>query len=339
MTKMHQIPLAAQWAFAGAAVVAGCLIPESPHFYLQAGRIDKAKSAYKRLVAASDLDVKFAELQRSINLSQQITATQPDQTRFIDCFKGPNLRRTRIIIWANLLQQLLGVTLLANLTYFLQLAGMSATDSLLITQIGVVIVLVANVISWYTMTRFGRRIIMLASSIIAGVLWISVGTAGCFQSSTALWYIGIGMMVTSFALQSGVGGAWPVVSGETSTLRLRAKSQGIAWISNAFFSWLFNFVVPYMFTPDEGDLGGKAGFIFAGLSFAGFVLIWFEIPEMKNRTATELDEMFEQKLATRKFKKQVCAVEAVEHEKPGNEEDWAEKARNMTTTHETVPKI
>ena len=69
-----------------------------------------------------------------------------------------------------------------------------------------------------------------------------------------------------------------------------------------FGSWLFNFVVPYLFNVDEANLGGKTGFFFTGLCLVGLAVIYFEIPEMKGRTYEKLDEMFEMRLPTRAFK-------------------------------------
>lgn len=181
---------------------------------------------------------------------------------------------------------------------------MSAHLSLVITQIGISCSIIAYAISWYTMTKFGRRAIMLWSAGVVSVLWLSIGVAGCFQSySAALWYIGIALLAISLVLASGVGAAWPVVSAETSSIRLRSQSQTVAWIANALFSWVFMFVVPYLFNTDEANLGGKIGFIFAGLSVLGFILIFWEIPEMKGRSYIEIDYMFEQKLPTRSFKR------------------------------------
>jgi hypothetical protein len=71
------------------------------------------------------------------------------------------------------------------------------------------------------------------------------------------------------------------VAAETSSIRLRAKTLSIGFLVNAFFSWLFNFVVPYMFNTDQGNLGGKIGFIFAGLCAFSVVVVYFEFPEMK----------------------------------------------------------
>jgi SP family general alpha glucoside:H+ symporter-like MFS transporter len=38
------------------------------------------------------------------------------------------------------------------------------------------------------------------------------------------------------------------------------------------------------------------------LSFVSLVWAWFEVPELKNRTFAELDEIFAQITPTRKFK-------------------------------------
>ncbi|KAF6834720.1 maltose permease, partial [Colletotrichum plurivorum] len=293
-------PFAAQWAFSGAAVLIGLVIPESPAYLVRKGRVEDAAASWRRLHSGITADAEFATLEASVVRESAVARQEMDQSATVlQCFRGTDARRTRIIIWSNLLQQLVGIALIANAT----LTGMTAQLSLLITQIGISCSIVAYAISWYTMTKFGRRSIMLWSAGVVSVLWLSIGVAGCFQShSTALWYIGIALLVISFVLASGVGAAWPVVSAETSSIRLRSQSQTVAWVANALFSWVFMFVVPYLFNTDEANLGGKIGLIFAGLSVLGFILIFLEIPEMKGRSYIEIDYMFEQKLPTRMFK-------------------------------------
>jgi hypothetical protein len=114
------------------------------------------------------------------------------------------------------------------------------------------------------------------------------------------------IIIIIFFYGLGVGGAYPVVAGEVSSVRLRAKSQGLGFLVNGFFSWAFNFFVPYMFNADEANLGGKMGFFFFGLCAIGAVVIFLEIPETKGRTYAELDEMFEKRLPTRQFSTYVC---------------------------------
>lgn len=45
-----------------------------------------------------------------------------------------------------------------------------------------------------------------------------------------------------------------VVTAEISSYRLRAKTQSIGVISYAFFTWLFQFVYPYIYNIDAGNL-------------------------------------------------------------------------------------
>jgi SP family general alpha glucoside:H+ symporter-like MFS transporter len=92
------------------------------------------------------------------------------------------------------------------------------------------------------------------------------------------------------------------IAGEISSTRLRAKSQSIGFMFNFFFSTVWNVVVPYMFNPNEGNLGGRMGWIFFTTSILAVVIIFFEFPETKDRTYAELDEMFLAKVSTRKFK-------------------------------------
>jgi hypothetical protein len=111
------------------------------------------------------------------------------------------------------------------------------------------------------------------------------------------------MIIFFFGLS--VGGAYTVVAAETSSVRLRAKTNSLGFFLNGLFSWAFNFFIPYLFNADQLNCGGKCGLFFFGLSLIGSLIVYLEIPEMKNRTYRELDEMFEQRLKTRAFKKHV----------------------------------
>ena len=65
---------------------------------------------------------------------------------------------------------------------------------------------------------------------------------------------------------------------------------------------MWSFVLPYLFNPDQLDLGGKLGFIFGGLSVLCLVYLWFYQPETAGRTYEELDEMFVNRVKARKFR-------------------------------------
>lgn len=57
-----------------------------------------------------------------------------------------------------------------------------------------------------------------------------------------------------------------------------------------------------MFNPDAGNLGGKVAFVFAGTTTLALVGTWLFMPETKDRSAAELDRLFEIKVSARKFR-------------------------------------
>jgi len=71
------------------------------------------------------------------------------------------------------------------------------------------------------------------------------------------------------------------------------------------------FVIPYIFNPDQANLGAKTAFIFGGCGVICTVYLWFFHPETSGRTFEELDEMFIKRVPLRKFGKYVPEVEAI----------------------------
>ena len=182
----YRVCSASQWAFAGVAVLVGLIIPESPANLVKRGKIEQAEKAYARLHSKEQASTAIEALRKTIEA--ETLSADTEKANYIECFRGSNWRRTRIIFYANTLQQFLGVTLLANATYFLELGGLNPTKALTVTQWGIGLGLLANVISWFSMSYFGRRTILLASTISVGLLWLMIGIAGCFPGSTkALW--------------------------------------------------------------------------------------------------------------------------------------------------------
>ena len=67
-----------------------------------------------------------------------------------------------------------------------------------------------------------------------------------------------------------------------------------------------------MYNSTAGNLGGKCGYFFAGLSLICLVVVYFFVPETFGRSYAELDEMFEQKVPARKTASYVCQGELVQ---------------------------
>ena len=110
------------------------------------------------------------------------------------------------------------------------------------------------------------------------------------------------MMLT--IMVAGVG-VWPAsfaIAAETSSLQLRARTQGLGWCVSALATATSGVALPYVFNPDEGNIRGKTGFTYFISCLAGTAVAWWLIPEMKGRSVAEIDRMFELKLGARQFK-------------------------------------
>ena len=65
---------------------------------------------------------------------------------------------------------------------------------------------------------------------------------------------------------------------------------------------MWAFVIPFLFNPDQANLGAKVSFIFGGLSVLCTIYLWFYQPEVSGRSYEELDELFMKQVPAREFK-------------------------------------
>jgi hypothetical protein len=185
MTKAaFKIPFASQWAFSGYSLLAALILPESPVYLVEKGKYEQSRKSLSFLGFSSSADDRISSIQAS--LEQQGTS-ESQAISFKECFQGVNLRRTRIVALLNTLQQFMGVSLVANSTYFFIMAGMNPTMSLTLNQIGVGLSMACTVGAWFIIGHVGRRVAILGSFAAAGVIFLGMGIAGFFpQNPTAL---------------------------------------------------------------------------------------------------------------------------------------------------------
>ncbi|CAO2651508.1 Nn.00g040780.m01.CDS01 [Neocucurbitaria sp. VM-36] len=316
--KGYSIAFASQWPFSFVPVVIAYLIPESPTWYVRQRKLDQAYKAQVRLdppgvntqtiVDKILFDIEHEELS--------------NKATFIECFHRRNFRRTFIVIWANVLPAVFGLSLLAKASYFLQLVDMKPGTSIIFLILGIVLGLIANVASIWVMARVGRRPLVIITLLAAAALWASMGIANCTKIVPAVtWWTAASMMITIVVCGVGVWPASFAISAETSSLQLRARSQGIGWFFSALGTTVAGLALPYVFNPDQGNLRGKTGFTYAASCLIGAAVSWYLIPEMKGRSVTEIDRMFEEMLPARAFKS--WRMESANQERLNGGQPWA----------------
>lgn len=300
----YRVALATQWPFAIPPLLVGIFIPESPAWLLRHGQVEAARKSHIKLEGSKKdhfAPASFAQLQSTIARERQ---EKSGIKEYLACFQGTDRRRTTIVILAALIPDLFGLSLCGDAGYFLQTIGVDHSTSNLFFILGICLSLVANISSMWSLTRFGRRRLLLWSLGGCTILWLLMGISGFIniQSAKAVQYLA----AVSLALVACVGslGAWPasyVVSSEAPSMRLKAKSQGVGWFVSGGFSCGIGVGLPYVYNNDAGALGAKTGFVFVAFAGLATVLTWFLVPEMKGRSIEDVDRMFEIGLKTREF--------------------------------------
>lgn len=91
-------------------------------------------------------------------------------TRYWDCFKGINLRRTEIVCMTWLAQTMSGTALGGLSAYFYERAGISASDSFKLSWGQSAIGACGTITSWFVLNKIGRKTLMFSGMCVIFVL-------------------------------------------------------------------------------------------------------------------------------------------------------------------------
>lgn len=271
---------------------------------------DRRDDALKALLClrkgqATEDDVAFelSLMETALREQQEVSV----HLTYLDCFRGPNLRRTLIAVLVQVMQQIQGNAFMNNyLVVFLQRIGLNNSLQIYIAQNAAQ--LGAITLSFYFTDKIGRRPILLVRAFFMGALmWIVAGLGQYthVQASTAQGCVAAILLYQAFA-----GGFWGsctwITTSEAAAASVREKTIMTATFASFCMVLLITYVNPYVQDEGYGNLGARAGFVYGGCSFLALLWVYFSLPEMKGRSLEELDEMFAARVPTRKFKGHVC---------------------------------
>ncbi|KAL2852235.1 general substrate transporter [Aspergillus pseudodeflectus] len=297
-----------QYAISFTALAIWPFLPESPWYYVRQGKDDKAAKSYRRLgLPEAEIEKAIA----NIKLTEEMNKAETEGVTFAECFRNSNLRRTIITVGPFTIQAFCGILFLVGYSvYYIQLAGYSTGESYRLNIANNTLSCVGNIISWFLIDRVGRRNLMLSGlGLLTIMLFITGGlgvaaTAGSIKGTVAL------ILLFSCVYNSSIGAASYTVLAEISTPRLRSKTVSLAIVLQSSFDIMWAFVMPYIFNPDQANLGAKTTFIFGGFSVICWAYLYLYHPETKGRSFQELDEMFTKRVPTRQFRNYVTETQA-----------------------------
>lgn len=305
--NVYRIPYAIQWAWPIPLFIGVYLAPESPWYLVKSGRDEEAKVSLTRLLSENpDLpnkDVLASAMLTKIKMTVKEEANEDGKTASIfECFKGTNLRRTRVACFTWMFQSITGGSLMGYSTYFFIQAGLSDSNAFTFSIIMYILGILGTIASWFLSRRFGRFTIYFSGLVTMGVILIIVGGLGFKNSSGSSWAVGGLLLFFTLIYDMSIGPLTFCIVPEIPSAKLRTKTVMLSRNLYNIASIIIAIIMPYMLNPTAWNWSAKSGLLFAGFAFIGATWAWFDLPETKDRTFAELDQLFTQNIKARDFK-------------------------------------
>ncbi len=261
------------------------LIPESPRWLVEKGRLQQALNVLVRINGAPQGNTEIAEIQRSM---------KEEGGNYGELLK-PGMRTALSVgIILMILSQVNGVNmmLLYAPTILLE-AGISVGSSAILSSIPVyVFIFVCTLLAFPLIRYFSRRGLLIFSIVLMGVGHIVMAYVLHFNLPPL--YILVPMLLATGAFTVGLAPlSWVIVS-EMFPNHVRSKAMGVV----CFFLYTSSFLIAQAFPVIsewfERGYGNASGMylLFAVVCWSGVVFSWRMIPETKDLKLEEMGSVW-----------------------------------------------
>ncbi|KAJ5646942.1 hypothetical protein N7490_003314 [Penicillium lividum] len=302
-----KIPLGLQWIFPTPLLILLFFAPESPWWLIRRGRKEQALKSIIRLGSKpEEAEKKLAMMERTVEIEAQMGGSPT----LLDLLKGTDLRRTIITCLIYASQNFAGNLIANQATYFFEQAGMSSDMSFKLNLINSCLQFIANGGSWLLTSWFGRRTIYLYGTAINITFLMILGICASVPQNNGTNYAQavLGILI-SFVFAGAMGPISYTIISETSSIRLRALSTGVGRAAYYVAEIPMIYLASKMLNTTGWNLAGKCGYVWGGTAIVCWVMAYFFLPELKNRSYRESDILFNRKISARQFKSTVIGVQ------------------------------
>ncbi|ODQ63389.1 hypothetical protein NADFUDRAFT_53656 [Nadsonia fulvescens var. elongata DSM 6958] len=270
------------------------LVPESPRWFISVGKHEEAlKSLFKlratKVAGARDFYILYESL-RKVNELNKIPISKQ-----VALFFGDRRIRFALVVssFVIFMQQYCGVNILVGYTTTILVEAGIDDKTAIAGSIGIGGgCFLATFISSQLIDRHGRRIMLLATFPVLGAALFWLGGSLYIESSTSRLGSGLtAMYVFVLAFGLGIGPVSWTINAEAYPLHVRALGVaiGMSW------NWILDFVLSMTWPKMADSMTTSGGLFFYGAwNLAAFVFTYFFVPETKQLTLEELDEVFAQ---------------------------------------------
>ncbi|KAL4805423.1 general substrate transporter [Aspergillus unguis] len=274
-------------------------LPESPRFLVHKGKTLEAYKVWKRIrgIDSPEARDEFFVLTASVRQEDNEVHEGAQNKRFpwMDFFTNPRARRS--LIYANImiiLGQMTGINaIMYYMSTLMNQIGFNEENANYMSLVGGGALLLGTIPAIFLMESFGRRFwaTVMLPGFLAGL--VLIGASYQVDLKTDLVTVE-GLYLTGLIVYQGFFGCYAcltwVVPAEVYPTYLR--SYGMTTSDALLF--LMSFIVTYNFTAMQEAMGktGLALGFYGGIAAVGWVYQLFFMPETKDKTLEEIDEVF-----------------------------------------------
>ncbi|XP_057652478.1 facilitated trehalose transporter Tret1-like isoform X1 [Diorhabda carinulata] len=264
-------------------------MPDSPFYLVSINQLQKAKEAliYFKPYKCPDNEIK--------TIQQMLHNEQSERRSALDIFRSKTNRKVlTIITFLNLSPQLLGYSVIVmNLHVILEAAGSIYINSYNTGIISGVIMLVATIICSVSVDKFGRRILIMVSSIISGLCVLALAVYfnfkfADFNTEAISWIPIVSVIIFCLFFKIGIGIIPMIVNAEIAPSSIRAVSvtygDGLKIFGSIISIQIYQFVTKAagLFVPF---------YIYSCWAFILALYTFLYIPETKGHSLEEIQRI------------------------------------------------
>jgi sugar porter (SP) family MFS transporter len=274
-----------RWMFSAVAIpalvfLAGAIfIPESPRWLIKNGMVEKARAILSRIGGES-----YAN-QETANALATLSTDEQQHVHFRDLLEPRLLKILLVGCTLAVLQQWSGINVIFNYAEeIFHAAGYGVSSILFNIVITGVVMLAFTLVAIKTVDHFGRRALMLIGCAGISIFHFLIGTAYNFQFKGLIVVIPVlgAIACYSFSLAPVT---WVLIS-EIFPNRIRGAAVSVAVSS----LWIACFILTYTFPVLNRAAGPAITFwLYSAICAAGFVFIFFRVPETKGKTLEQIE--------------------------------------------------
>ncbi|GKZ88932.1 hypothetical protein AnigIFM59636_010067 [Aspergillus niger] len=288
--------------FSTILLVGMAFLPESPRWLASKGKYGRAWRVWKSLRDMADpksLD-EYLAMEVTVKHDVDQSANVKWHQRYLEVCRTPRNRRALVYATAMIFfGQMTGINaVMYNMSNLMAKMNFDDRESVLMSMVGGGALFLGTIPAVFTMDKFGRRV--WAQNILMFIVGLALVGVGYLYTNNGVDYFNehkataLGLFFSGLVLYMAFFGAYScltwVVPAESFSFNTR--SQGMAICS--VFLYLWSFIVTYNFEGMQKAMtytGLTIGF-FGGLAALGFFYQLFFMPETKDKTLEEIDELF-----------------------------------------------